>query len=311
MNYTRLLTQENYMILPKPLVRAIGLSNTIVLSNLCSIANKYGEEFFFTQTELAETCCINIDTLKKSIAFFKEAGVLQVIRKGIPCRNFYSFIGIDEYIENIYDLTEKSANKSNANTTNKLAEKPANCIREKSANYIAEKSANYINNANINNTDKEDNNKVNKFTFSSSSSADEAENKNLELMDISKNKTNKISPNQFEWFWSIYPKKVDKGKAKTKWNQLCKDKDRPSRIEIKRAIENQKNSDRWQDPQFIPHPTTWLNQSRWLDDANEMQTRKQTSQEEPTSCLPHNSSKMNNILLNTIKAEQNKCKESN
>lgn len=79
-----------------------------------------------------------------------------------------------------------------------------------------------------------------------------------------------ITPSMFEKFWSLYPKKVDKGKAKTKWSQLCKKPDRPTWLTIKSAIEAQKKSARWQDSKFIPHPTTWLNQQRWLDDPAEM-----------------------------------------
>lgn len=82
----------------------------------------------------------------------------------------------------------------------------------------------------------------------------------------------KIIKSQFDNFWKIYPKKTDKGKSKTKWNQLCgKPKnEKPDWKEIKLAIINQKKSDRWQDMKFIPNPTTWLNQSRWLDDPKEM-----------------------------------------
>lgn len=81
-----------------------------------------------------------------------------------------------------------------------------------------------------------------------------------------------IVPNQFESFWKIYPRKTDKGRALTMWNKLCSrpTNKRPSWREIKRAILAQKESERWQDPKFIPHPATWLNQSRWLDDPKEM-----------------------------------------
>lgn len=79
-----------------------------------------------------------------------------------------------------------------------------------------------------------------------------------------------ILPADFPRFWKLYPKKVDKGKALTSWNKLCNKKDRPTFKEIKSAIIRQKRSERWQDPKYIPHPTTWLNQSRWLDDPAEM-----------------------------------------
>ena len=86
----------------------------------------------------------------------------------------------------------------------------------------------------------------------------------------------KITPSMFDEFWAMYPRKVDKGKAKTKWNQICNkrttDESRPTWGTIKRAIEDQLQSERWQNPRFIPHPTTWLNQQRWLDDPEEMKS---------------------------------------
>jgi len=96
-----------------------------------------------------------------------------------------------------------------------------------------------------------------------------------------KNTNNHITASQFEKFWKMYPRKVDKGKALTKWNNICsrKSTDRPTWKDIRSAIHNQKESERWQDPKFIPHPTTWLNQSRWLDDPEEMKNynRKETT----------------------------------
>lgn len=81
----------------------------------------------------------------------------------------------------------------------------------------------------------------------------------------------KITKSKFNDFWKLYPKKTDKGKALTKWNIICTrpTKERPRWRDIKRAILQQQNTDRWKEG-FIPNPTTWLNQSRWLDDPKEM-----------------------------------------
>jgi len=83
-----------------------------------------------------------------------------------------------------------------------------------------------------------------------------------------------ITPSQFEKFWSLYPKKGGKGATLTRWNTICNKppKDRPTWVEIKKAVYNQKKSDQWQNPKFIPNATTWLNQSRWLDDPAEMKS---------------------------------------
>ena len=102
-----------------------------------------------------------------------------------------------------------------------------------------------------------------------------------EEISLQTQKSENITPSQFAQFWQAYPKKVDKGKALSVWKKLCARpiKDRPTLLQVKRAIHRQQKSDRWQNPQFIPHPTTWLNQSRWLDDPKEMKEYRTNSQD--------------------------------
>ena len=70
----------------------------------------------------------------------------------------------------------------------------------------------------------------------------------------------------FGLFWQAYPKKVGKGYA-----QECFKKIKPSRKLLDtmlEAIAKQKKSDMWKRDkgQYIPNPSTWLNQKRWEDD---------------------------------------------
>ncbi len=70
----------------------------------------------------------------------------------------------------------------------------------------------------------------------------------------------------FEEFWKAYPKKVGKGYAFD-----CFKKIRVSRSLLDtmlEAIAKQKKSDMWKRDkgQYIPNPSTWLNQKRWEDD---------------------------------------------
>jgi hypothetical protein len=67
----------------------------------------------------------------------------------------------------------------------------------------------------------------------------------------------------FEQFWAAYPKKVGKGRAKPAFIKALKKTTLP---EILKALEWQKA--KWTDPQYIPHPASWLNGERWLDDPN-------------------------------------------
>lgn len=68
----------------------------------------------------------------------------------------------------------------------------------------------------------------------------------------------------FDVFWAAYPKKVGKKDA-FKAFQKVPVSERPLLIP---AIERQKQSRQWNDEggRFIPNPSTWLNQGRWMDE---------------------------------------------
>lgn len=70
----------------------------------------------------------------------------------------------------------------------------------------------------------------------------------------------------FDTFWTAYPVKVGKDAAK---RAFTKRKPTPEMLrEMLKAIAEQKTSLAWikEDGQFIPHPATWLNQGRWMDE---------------------------------------------
>ena len=69
----------------------------------------------------------------------------------------------------------------------------------------------------------------------------------------------------FEQFWAAYPRKVGKGDARKSWRKI---EGVPSLLtKILSSIAAQKKWPQWTKDggQFIPHPSTWLNQKRWLD----------------------------------------------
>lgn len=111
-----------------------------------------------------------------------------------------------------------------------------------------------------------------------------------------------ISPDMFERFWKMYPKKGSKGKALTIWLRICtrQNKETPEWIQIKRALFEQKETEQWtkEEGKYIPLASTWLNQSRWLDDPKELVSRSFTSTIEKYQCpegwkfgIDYNSSK--------------------
>lgn len=89
-------------------------------------------------------------------------------------------------------------------------------------------------------------------------------------------------PEDFLRFWDAYPKKLGKGAAFKAWKKV-----KPNKITLDimlQAISVQRRSEQWLKDrgQYIPHPATWLNQTRWEDvpehvkeDAGEAMMRRQ------------------------------------
>lgn len=67
----------------------------------------------------------------------------------------------------------------------------------------------------------------------------------------------------FEEFWAAYPKKVGKKSAKKAFEKV-----KVPLETLVSAIRRQECSSQWSrdDGQYIPNPTTWLNQGRWEDE---------------------------------------------
>lgn len=78
-------------------------------------------------------------------------------------------------------------------------------------------------------------------------------------------------PEGFEAWWAAYPRKTAKGAAIKAYRKAL---DRTDVETLLRAVKGHAFSD---DPKFIPHPATWLNQQRWDDEqpAGETRTREQ------------------------------------
>ena len=73
----------------------------------------------------------------------------------------------------------------------------------------------------------------------------------------------------FVLFWNNYPKKVGKGKAEAAWK-----KHTPNIDDVLKTLDWQKQSKEWfkENGAFIPHPTTYINGKRWLDEPTEENT---------------------------------------
>ena len=70
----------------------------------------------------------------------------------------------------------------------------------------------------------------------------------------------------FDLFWNTYPRKVGKGKAEEAWI-----KNKPNVEDVLKTLSWQKQSKQWfkENGAFIPNPSTYINQKRWLDEPTE------------------------------------------
>jgi hypothetical protein len=66
----------------------------------------------------------------------------------------------------------------------------------------------------------------------------------------------------FEAFWRAYPRKVGKLAAQREWQKLRPDAELVATIMASLAWQ----VEQWDDPQFIPHPRTWLHAGRYFDE---------------------------------------------
>ena len=76
------------------------------------------------------------------------------------------------------------------------------------------------------------------------------------------------SPDGFEDFWKVYPRRVSKQTALKAWMKLKADETLTRKIieDVRCRIEGEW---RGRDVQYIPHPTTYLNQRRWEDEGEQ------------------------------------------
>lgn len=88
---------------------------------------------------------------------------------------------------------------------------------------------------------------------------------------------------RFKAFWKAYPRKVGKEAAKKAFLRLKVTDDQLA--DMLAAIETQKLSFQWQREggQYIPHPTTWLNQGRWEDEDNTVPFEPVADEQPPPS----------------------------
>lgn len=74
------------------------------------------------------------------------------------------------------------------------------------------------------------------------------------------------TPDGFDAFWAVYPKRKSKGDAVRAWNRIKPNAELRERINA--SLQAMKASDEWRKDagKFIPYPASWLNAMGWEDE---------------------------------------------
>ena len=89
-------------------------------------------------------------------------------------------------------------------------------------------------------------------------------NNNNNNNNTNNNNNNNTLENQFDELWSIYPKKKSKAYAKKVYYKLAPSRELHEKMLA--AVKSQKQDKQWQDAQYIPELSTWLNREKWNDE---------------------------------------------
>lgn len=107
--------------LNKEMVKAFGLEESLWLTNLYDHRARLekggiiGEDdfFFLSKESIREKTGISITKQTETISFFESLGILEIVRKGNPRRNFYKINAV-QMIEKIEEINQKKEQKNDA-----------------------------------------------------------------------------------------------------------------------------------------------------------------------------------------------------
>lgn len=110
MRILKLLSNTGFISCNKSIARLLGLIEAVILGELCSISEMFGgDEFYFSQEKISNDTTLSEYQICNALKHLREAGVINITKKGLPCRNYYS-INEEKVIE-LLDSDRTSSQK--------------------------------------------------------------------------------------------------------------------------------------------------------------------------------------------------------
>ncbi|MGN1337365.1 MAG: helix-turn-helix domain-containing protein [Candidatus Coprovivens sp.] len=237
MSIVRVHKTKDYTIISNYHLREKNMS--LKAKGLLSLMLSLPEDWDYSIDGLISICKENESAINSTLKELKEFGYLEVIKK-LPNQTNSGRI---EYEYNVYEIPFEKQESEKQDLENLGVE-----------NIGVDYSFNRTNsNINKQNTDYKilNNNNIN--------------NNSLTLFEQNDNKIEIIDEKEvmFNQFWKAYPKRKDKQGCLKKFKKIKNIKEIFPIIML--DIEEKKKSPQWQDSQFIPYSSTYLNQKRWED----------------------------------------------
>lgn len=93
-NLKKIIGNQAHWTLNKELVRKIGIAETLVLQHLIDLQENIFENEFYQQIgRIAEELTLGEWKVKECLKTLKEYGLIDIVKKGMPAKNYYKVYG--------------------------------------------------------------------------------------------------------------------------------------------------------------------------------------------------------------------------
>lgn len=93
-NLKKVIGNQAHWTLNKELVKKIGIAETLVLQHLIDLqANIFEGEFYQQIDRISEELTLGEWKVKECLKTLKELGCIEIVKKGMPAKNYYKVIG--------------------------------------------------------------------------------------------------------------------------------------------------------------------------------------------------------------------------
>lgn len=230
---------------------------------------------YFSQEAIAEMMGISASTVSRSMKQLQKCNLIEMVKQGQgkPSKIYINKLATLTSNENQEVKNEDVKNKTCKNASQEFQNEKQDLHQCKSR--LAPMQANETE---YSETECNNNTPI----------SPKGDNEVIGNLPVEKSKSEKpnVQAERFAIFWQAYPKKIAKGAAERAWRKI-----KPSAELLQKmlaAIERGKISKQWNkdNGQYIPNPSTWLNQKRWEDELEPMFVQRTMAPDEIIDDVP-------------------------